>query len=144
MAGDPVYPAEALAGKLSGIGMVQIKHSQDGEVEFTKVLTSTNSDILDAAMIKIITGAHFTPGTKAGHTIADNRCGYRLRGRSRRPAGGGGGARAAHRAPLPPPSAANDCGRGGDVYLAPVDSSHVVGADPDGDRRARNRSSSRR
>ena len=98
MPGDPGYPAEAVAGKLSGRGRVQIKHSQDGEVEFTKVLVSTKSDILDAAMIKVITGARLHARHESRAHRAAELCRYRIRGRSCHHAGRGGGSRATHRA----------------------------------------------
>mgnify|MGYP001014926197 CR=1 FL=1 len=126
MAGDPEYPAEAVAAKLSGRGVAQIKFAQDGEVEFTKVLTSTNSDILDAAMLKIMAASRFTPGTKAGHTEFTGQDTFEF-------VGDPDAMRAAAAAPvrrigptLPPPSIANSCGRNGDVFLAPVDSSHAL------------------
>jgi len=126
MAGDPDYPAEAVAAKLSGRGVAQIKFAQDGEVEFTKVLTSTNSDILDAAMIKIMTASRFTPGTKAGHTGLTGQAMFDF-------VGDPDAMRAAAAAPvrrivpaLPAPSAANACGRNRDVFLAAVDSSHTL------------------
>ena len=126
MFGNSAYPAEAIAGKLSGRGRVQIKHSRDGEVEFTKVLVSTKSDILDAAMTKIITGAQFTPGTKDKHTELLSFAEIEFVG-DPTAMQAEAAAPVQRIAPLPPPpSAANDCGRGREVYLAPVDSSHAL------------------
>jgi TonB family protein len=126
MAGDPDYPTEAVAAKLSGHGVVQIKFAQDGEVEFTKVLTSTESDILDAAMVKIVAASRFTPGTKARHTELTGQETFNF-------VGDPDALRAAAAAPvrrigpiLPPPSIANGCGRNGDVFLAPMDGSHAL------------------
>lgn len=126
MAGDPAYPADAVAAKLSGSGAVQITRGSDGDLVSTKVLISTGSPVLNAAMVKYVTDMRFTPGTKE----------------FRRPSsasllldfvGDLAAMRAAVAAPVrrvapmpPPPSAANECGRGGDVFLAPVDSSHVL------------------
>lgn len=126
MAGDPDYPAEAVAAKLSGRGVAQIKFGQDGDVEFTKVLTSTGSDILDAAMLKIMAASRFTPGTKAEHTELTGQAMFDF-------VGDPDAMRAAAAAPVrriaptqPAPSAANGCGRNGNVFLAAVDSSHAL------------------
>ena len=126
MAGDPAYPAEAVAAKLSGSGVVQIVRSQDGDLVSTKVLTSTNSPVLDAAMVKYATDMRFTPGTKEFHRASNASLALEFLGDP-------DAMRAAAAAPVrriappaPPPSTANDCGRGGDVYLAPMDNSHVL------------------
>lgn len=126
MPGDPGYPAEAVAAKLSGSGVVQIVRSQDGDLVSTKVLTSTNSPVLDAAMVKYATDLRFTPGTKEFHRASNASLALEFLGD---PAAMRAAAAAPTRrvAPLaPPPSAANDCGRSGDIYLAPMDNSHVL------------------
>lgn len=126
MAGDPAYPAEAMAAKLSGSGVVQIVRSQDGDLVSTKVLTSTNSPVLDAAMVKYATDMRFTPGTKEFHRLSNVSLALDF-------IGDPAAMRAAAAAPArriaptpPPPGASNDCGRGADVYLAPVDGSHAL------------------
>ena len=113
MAGDPDYPAEAVAGKLSGRAWCRSPVSQDGEVEFTKVLTSTNSDILDAAMVKFVTGARFTPGTKAWHDRAVSYADIDFVGDPDAMRAAAAAPVRRDRAPAPPPSAANECGRDG-------------------------------
>jgi TonB family protein len=130
MPGDPAYPAEAVADKLSGSGVVYIARSQDGELVSTRVFTSTNSPVLDAAMVKFAIAARFTPGTKEQHSSLTGSYTIEF-------AGDPDALRAAAAAPArriappaPPPSAANDCGRSGDVYLAPVPGSHVLALIP--------------
>ncbi len=124
MAGDPTYPAEAVAAKLSGSGVVYIARRADGDLFDARVVTSTNSPVLDAAMIKLATELRFTPGTKEQHLPLGGTYAIEF-------VGDPDAMRAAAAAPVrriappaPPPSAANECGRTGDVYLAPVDSSH--------------------
>ncbi len=126
MPGDPEYPTEAVAAMLSGIGRVQIVRSGDGDIKLTKVVVSTNSPVLDAAMIKAVTDTRFTPGTRENRTpwFLDQTIEF---------VGDPDAMRAAAAAPvrriapvLPPPSATNDCGRSADIYLAPVNSSHVL------------------
>lgn len=127
MPGDLDYPAEAVAAKLNGSGVVRVERSSDGDLVSVKVVTSTNSSILDAAMIKIATDDfRFTPGTKelrqpAAITVpidfvSDPNAMQAI------------AAAAVRRTapPPPPPSAANDCGRSATAYLAPVDNSHVL------------------
>lgn len=126
MPGDRGYPAEAVTAKLSGSGRVTLSRSSDGDLVSAKVVTSTNSPVLDAAMVKVATDLRFTPGTKemrqpATITIPVDFVGdpaillattaVSLRRTTPRP---------------PAPSTANDCGRNGAVYLAPIDTSHVL------------------
>jgi len=128
MPGDPQYPAAAIDGKLSGAGKARIDRARNGDLISTKVLTSTNSPILDAAMIKVLTDLRFTPGTGNKHyaggiTVPMDFVGDPDAMRANAPL--------RRIAPLPPPpGAANDCGRSGAAYLAPVASSHVLAQIP--------------
>jgi len=126
MVGDPGYPPEAIASKLSGRGKVQITRSADGELISTKVLASTNSPVLDDAMIKIITNVRFAPGTRELHKTWTSFAVIDFVGdpEAMRAAAAAPTSRVAPLAP--PPSRANDCGRSAPVYLAAMDESHVL------------------
>ncbi len=127
MPGDLDYPTDATAIKQNASGTVAVSRSSDGDLVFVKVVTSTNSPALDAAMIKIATDDfRFTPGTKGMRkpSMITTHIDF---------VGDVGTMLATAAAPLkriaplaPPPGAANDCGRSAIAYLAPIDTSHVL------------------
>ena len=57
--GKPVYPAEALASKVSGLVIIQATIDGEGKVRGTRVLKSI--PMLDAAAVEAVRQWEFTP-----------------------------------------------------------------------------------
>lgn len=128
MPGDPGYPEDAAAGKLSGTGTALVKRWANGDIQTTKVVKSTGSPVLDAAMIKIMTMGQFTPGTKRYYQPTSNQVTFDFVGDPDAMRAAAAAPVLAQRTPsrLPPPSTANDCGRSAATDLQPVQTSHVA------------------
>jgi protein TonB len=66
----PVYPAEALQARMSGVSMMAFLVGSDGKVRETRLLKSSGYTILDQAAEAALKLCRFKPAVKNGHTVA--------------------------------------------------------------------------
>jgi TonB family protein len=66
----PVYPAEALQARMSGVSMMAFLVGSDGAVREARLLKSSGHAILDQAAQAALRLCRFTPAFKDGQPVA--------------------------------------------------------------------------
>jgi len=68
---QPVYPAYAVKRGIEGTVLVEASIDSSGRVSKTKIIISSNYDVLDKAAIRCVRRARFAPASYMGNSVSD-------------------------------------------------------------------------